>query len=205
MNIFNIPIEKIKPYGRNPRKNDDAVDAVAASIKEFGFRVPLLVDKNNVIVAGHTRYKAAKKLGMTELPCIIADDLTPTQVKAYRLMDNKATELAKWDETLLNQEFESLIAGGFDLSKTGFEPFEIECITGILDDSYDFESDEIKNKDAKQTAETKIEPINDDEQFLVVISCKGEDEKNAIMDILGLHDETKSRYTMEEIKKRDIA
>lgn len=120
MKIINVPIGDIKPYKNNPRKNDDAVPAVAESIKEFGFRVPLLIDKNDVIIAGHTRLKAATKLGMTVIPCIVADDLTPAQVKAYRLMDNKAQEKSRWDEALLQQEFEDLMLLGFDVAKTGF-------------------------------------------------------------------------------------
>lgn len=202
MNIHNIQIERIKPYGRNPRKNDQAVDAVAASIQEFGFRVPLLIDKNNVIVAGHTRYKAAKKLGMNELPCIIADDLTPTQVKAYRIMDNKATEMAKWDEALLNQEFESLIASGFDLNKTGFATYEIEFITGdMLDDGFDTPfGKETHQEQSDNNGYHDHDKHEFNNQFAVVISCKNEEEKQAMASILGLTGELKEKYTMEEIE-----
>ena len=89
------PIDELKPYNRNPRRNDQAVDAVAASIKEFGFKVPIVIDKDSEIVAGHTRLKAAYKLGIKDIPCIIADDLTPDQIKAFRLADNKTSELAE--------------------------------------------------------------------------------------------------------------
>ena len=92
MNVQEIKLKDIKPYGKNPRKNDDAVPYVAESIKQFGFKVPIVIDKNNVIVAGHTRYKAAKKLGFLRVPCIIADDLTDEQIKAFRLADNKVSE-----------------------------------------------------------------------------------------------------------------
>ena len=88
MEIINKKISEIKPYDRNPRKNDDAVKYVANSIKEFGFKVPIVIDKNGIIVAGHTRFKAAKELKMSEVPCIIADDLTDEQVKAFSLADN---------------------------------------------------------------------------------------------------------------------
>lgn len=108
MNIINLPIDAIIPYERNPRRNDGAVDAVAASIREFGFKVPIVVDADNVIVTGHTRHKAAKRLGLTECPCIRADDLTPEQVRAYRLADNKVAELAEWDFDLLAGELEGL-------------------------------------------------------------------------------------------------
>ena len=101
MQVINYKIEDLKPYKRNPRKNDGAVDAVAASIKEFGFKVPIVIDADGEIIAGHTRFKAAKKLGLKEVPCIIADDLTPDQIKAFRLADNKTAELADWDFELL--------------------------------------------------------------------------------------------------------
>ena len=91
MQIVEKKIEEIKPYEKNPRKNDGAVDAVANSIEQFGFRVPVVIDKDNVIVCGHTRYKAAKKLGLDTVPCVIADDLTEEQIKAYRLADNKVS------------------------------------------------------------------------------------------------------------------
>ena len=88
MEIKNLKIQDLKPYEKNPRKNDEAVNFVAESIKQFGFKVPIIIDKNNVIVAGHTRFKAAKKLGISEVPCIVADDLTEEQIKAFRLADN---------------------------------------------------------------------------------------------------------------------
>lgn len=94
MNVQMKRLDEIRPYKNNPRKNDQAVDAVAESIREFGFRQPIVIDKNGVIIAGHTRYKAAKSLGLTEVPCEIASDLTDEQAKAYRLADNKSGELA---------------------------------------------------------------------------------------------------------------
>ena len=108
MDILNLGLEEIKPYEKNPRNNDNAVDAVAASISEFGFKVPIIIDKDNIIVAGHTRYKAAKKLGLKTVPCIKADDLTDEQVKAFRLADNKVAEQAEWDFDLLNEELETI-------------------------------------------------------------------------------------------------
>ena len=123
MNIKLFNLDDIKPYEKNPRRNDEAVQYVAASIKEFGFKVPIVIDKNNVIVAGHTRYKAAKKLGLEEVPCIVADDLTDEQVKAYRLADNKVAEKAEWDFDLLSMELEDIF--NLDMGDFGFE-FEIE-------------------------------------------------------------------------------
>ena len=108
MKIVNLKTEQLIPYINNPRNNDDAVDKVASSIKEFGFKVPIVINKDNVVVTGHTRLKAAKKLGIEEVPCIIADDLTDAQIKAFRIADNKVSEYAKWDEDMLKVELEEL-------------------------------------------------------------------------------------------------
>ena len=99
-----MDINALKPYPNNPRKNEYAIEPVANSIREFGFKQPIIVDKNNVIIAGHTRLLAAKELGMTKVPVIVADDLDPEQVKAYRLADNKTGELAGWDFEQLDIE-----------------------------------------------------------------------------------------------------
>lgn len=104
MNIIEKDILDIKPYEKNPRKNEAAVSAVANSIREFGFKVPVVIDKNNVIIAGHTRYKAAMQLGLMQIPCVIAEDLTPEKVKAFRLADNRVGEIAEWDYNLLEAE-----------------------------------------------------------------------------------------------------
>ena len=116
MKITNKKITELKPYENNPRINDHAVEAVANSIKEFGFKVPCVIDKNGVIVAGHTRVKAAKKLGIKTVPCVIADDLTEEQVKAFRLADNKTAEIAEWDFERLDDE----LAGLADFDMTDF-------------------------------------------------------------------------------------
>ena len=108
MNIKNIKVEQLIPYINNPRRNDEAVDKVKASIQEFGFKVPLVIDKNNVVVTGHTRLKAAKLLGMEEVPCVVADDLTEAQIKAFRIADNRVAEYAEWDEELLKIELDEL-------------------------------------------------------------------------------------------------
>lgn len=122
MNVVNVKLEDLKPYENNPRKNKDAVDYVANSIKQFGFKVPIVIDKDNVIVCGHTRYLACKKLKINEAPCVIADDLTEEQIKAYRLADNKVSEVATWDYELLNEELDSLL--DFDMSMYGFNDSE---------------------------------------------------------------------------------
>ena len=112
-------LSEIIPYDKNPRKNDEAVKYVAESIKQFGFKVPIVIDKNNVIVTGHTRLKAAKQLKLKTVPCVIADDLTDEEVKAFRLADNKVSEAAEWDFDLLFDELDDLI--DFDMEAFGFE------------------------------------------------------------------------------------
>lgn len=116
MKIEELTLDAIKPYEKNPRRNDTAVDSVAESIKQFGFQQPIVVDKNNVIVVGHTRYKAAQKLGLQTAPCVRADQLTNEQVKAYRILDNKLNELATWNLDALAEELNS-----FDFDFSGFD------------------------------------------------------------------------------------
>ena len=118
MNIINMMIDDLIPYEKNPRVNDEAVKYVANSIKEFGFKVPIIVDKNNVIVAGHTRYKACKELGIKNVPVIVADDLNEEQIKAFRLADNKVSEKAEWNFELLQEELADL---DIDMSDFGFD------------------------------------------------------------------------------------
>ena len=108
MNIVELKVSELIEYENNPRHNDEAVDYVANSIKEFGFKVPIVIDKNNTIIAGHTRVKASKKLGLETVPCIVADDLTEEQVKAFRLADNKVGELTEWDFAKLEAELEEI-------------------------------------------------------------------------------------------------
>ncbi len=108
MNIVELSIHDLVPYENNPRNNIEAVEYVANSIEKFGFKVPIVVDTNNVIVAGHTRYMASKKLGLETVPCIVADDLTEEQIKAFRLADNKVSEIATWDLNKLQLELDFL-------------------------------------------------------------------------------------------------
>ena len=119
MTIIDVKLTDLKPYEKNPRHNEEAVKYVAKSIKQFGFKVPIIIDKNNVIVAGHTRYKAGLELGLETVPCIIADDLTPKQIKAFRLADNKVAEKSYWDFDLLNEELADLKID-FNMSDFGF-------------------------------------------------------------------------------------
>ena len=132
--IVQKKISDLKAYENNPRNNDAAVDAVANSIKSFGFKVPVIIDKDNVIVCGHTRVKACEKLGIDEVPCVIADDLTEDQIKAFRLADNKTAELAEWDFSKLEEEMKFI---DMDLSQFGFEDLEKELERDVLEDEFD--------------------------------------------------------------------
>lgn len=119
MKVENKSIDSIKPYENNPRDNDDAINAVANSIHEFGWQQPIVVDKDNVIIAGHTRYKAAQSLGLKEVPVVVASNLSDQQVKAYRLADNKTAELADWDTKKLDEELQDIL--DIDMTDFGFD------------------------------------------------------------------------------------
>ena len=136
MQIIEKNIKELIPYEKNQRKNDQSVDKVANSIKEFGFKVPIVVDKNNIIVCGHTRYKAAKKLKLAVVPCVVADDLTDEQIKAYRLADNKVGEDSLWDMDLLTEELGDIL--DLDMSDFGFDLMEEEP-EEVIEDEFDVE------------------------------------------------------------------
>ena len=142
MQIEQWDIDRIKPYTSNPRRNDKAVDAVAKSIREFGFRQPIVVDAGGVIVVGHTRYKAALKLGLATVPVHVAADLTPQQARAYRIADNRTNETAEWDVDLLPIKLGELRDDGADLKLLGFTDKELaeylkEFDTDLEDDAAD--------------------------------------------------------------------
>ena len=145
MDVINKRIDDIKPYENNPRKNDSAVQYVANSIREFGFKQPIVIDRNGVIVAGHTRYKAAIELGLEEVPCIMADDLTDEQVKAYRLADNKVAEASEWDFDLLNGELENILE--IDMEDFGFLTQDIDLDVKDEDFLQDTEITKSKEKE----------------------------------------------------------
>jgi len=147
--VVSVNIGAIKPYDKNPRKNETAVQAVANSIKQFGFRQPIVVDKGGVIIVGHTRYKAAKLLGMTEVPVVYAD-MKPSDAKAYRLADNKTGELATWDYDELDKQLSELSkledlnmsAFGFDESDADSEPREVDFGEAIISYEIIFDTQE---------------------------------------------------------------
>jgi DNA modification methylase len=125
MSVELRPLDAVRPYANNPRQNDDAVDAVAESIRRFGFRQPIVIDADGVIVAGHTRFRAAQRLGLATVPVHVATDLTPDEVRAYRLADNKTAELASWDDAMLSIELDALRGAGIDWTLLGFNEEEL--------------------------------------------------------------------------------
>lgn len=137
LKIEMLDIDSLKMYENNPRKNDEAVKYVENSIKEFGFKVPIIIDKNKTIVAGHTRYKASKNLRLKSVPCLIADDLDDEQIKAFRLADNKVSEFSDWDQDLLDSELDDLKDLDIDMSDFGFDLDDLD------DDEHEIIEDEV--------------------------------------------------------------
>lgn len=141
--IVMLPVSEVRPYEKNPRKNAEAVKYVRASIEKFGFKQPIIVDSNRVIIAGHTRLEAAKSLGMAEVPCIVADDLTDAQVKALRLADNKVAEFSEWEMNLLGEELGELAEiSDIDMGDFGFDLSEFDNI-GLNDEETEVVEDEV--------------------------------------------------------------
>lgn len=170
MQIVEKKITELKEYENNPRNNDDAVEAVAESIEQFGFKVPIVIDSNGVIIAGHTRRKAAVKLGLDTVPCIIADDLTPDQIQAFRLADNKTAELAEWDFEALEKELAELTAFDVDMSLFGFDE-------AIFDEAFSPPQEKERkdlSEDVKECFEVIVECIDETEQEHVYNKLTGE-------------------------------
>jgi DNA modification methylase len=156
MEIKSFKIEDLIEYARNPRKNDTVVDRMVSCIKEFGFRIPIVAKSDGSVVDGHLRLKAAKKLGVTEVPVVIADDLTDTQIKAFRLIANQSANWAEWDDELLKLELEDLKNMNFDLDLTGFDLNEVE----ILLRNDDVQEDDYNEMPSKEN-EKPISKIGD--------------------------------------------
>src|SRR5881394_3970788 len=133
MEIQIWPIDRFVHYARNPRKNDRAVDRMCSSIREFGFKIPVLARSDGEVVDGHLRLKAARKLGITEIPVILCDEWSPAQVKAFRLMVNRSVTWADWDEDLLALELQEIQESDLDLSLTGFEDEELARLLAAQD------------------------------------------------------------------------
>ena len=142
MDIVQKQVAELREYENNPRINDGAVAAVAESIERFGFKVPIVIDGGGVIIAGHTRKKAAERLGLASVPCVVADDLSPEQIKAFRLADNKTGELADWDFSALEKELAELY--DFDMSVFGFDEINVDFEMGDEADQGDLTEKEVK-------------------------------------------------------------
>lgn len=162
MNITQKPLGEIHPYKNNPRKNVKAVNAVAESIKRYGFLVPIVLSADGEIVAGDTRYKAAKRLKLKTVPCVVADELTPEQIKAFRLADNKVSEIAEWDMDLLSSELADIAV---DMSVFGFELPE---------------SDE----EEEPSSASKDSAFNYQEQYGVIVMCTDEEHQKEVYETL---------------------
>lgn len=145
MKIEYRKLEDLVPYARNPRDNRNAIDKVAASIQAFGFLVPIIIDKNNVIIAGHTRFLAARKIGMKEVPTIKAYDLSEDQVKAFRLADNRVAEISVWDIPLLGEMLDD-IGDEIDMSQFGFEPIPVPDIYDMKDTGKEFDANDFEDE-----------------------------------------------------------
>ena len=161
-------VKDIRPYDRNPRRNDQAVDAVMRSIQQFGFKQPIVVDADGVIVVGHTRYKAALKLGYTTVPVAVADDLTPEQCKAYRIADNKTAELAEWDIDALSAELAEL----GNMEDFGFTAEELAKLSGETEEPVGADIDTIVSR------------------FVVIVECRDEAHQEQLYDQLTEQGET---------------
>jgi len=158
------PTDSLIEYARNPRKNDHAVDRVAAAIREFGFRVPILAKSDKTIVDGHLRLKAAKKLGLEEVPVLLCDDMTDIQVRAFRLSVNKVSEFADWDDEMLRVELDALGEDGFDLELTGFSLDEVQALS--FDDEAETEMPELADGD-KEPYQQKTFTLHDEQAAIV--------------------------------------
>jgi len=159
MKIKNTDINDIKAYDKNPRNNANSIDKVADSIAEFGFRQPIVVDEDMVVLAGHTRLLASKQLGLKKVPVHIAEGLTNAQKKAYRIMDNKSSEDSEWDKDLLNLEIKDLIEDNYDLNMTGFTPEQIDALSVLTESILEGETDEDSIPEPPKEPKSKLGDI----------------------------------------------
>ena len=150
------PIDRLIEYARNPRKNDHAVDQMAAAIQEFGFRIPCVAQSDGRLVDGHLRLKAARKLGLESVPVILADDLTPTQIKAFRLLANRSATWAEWDDDLLRLELDELKLDDFDLALTGFDADQLLQIMAGEETSTEGQTDDDAVPDVPETPVSQL-------------------------------------------------
>lgn len=188
MNVIEMKVNDIIPYENNPRRNDEAVEYVVNSIKQFGFKNPIIVDTENVIIAGHTRYLAAIELGLETVPVIVAEDLNEDQVKAFRLADNKVAEIAYWNMDSLRMELED-IKNDFDMTDFGFGEFELSIIRES------FEPDPFDEGMIAEYAQNEDDYLN---RKSVAIRYTDEQEQ-MVAELLGLPEIEKVVYGIEEL------
>lgn len=209
LQIIYKKVDELIPYENNPRKNDKAVDYVAKSIEQFGFKNPIIIDKNNVIVCGHTRLLACKKLNISEVPCILADDLTDEQIKAFRLADNKVSEFAEWDTELLDSEIADIV--NVDMSDFGFD-MDFSDIDNIIDDDtknddfFYFDKKEIQEKISEnwkkyESLDEFVDNIIDEPTAMYQFNrlCQGYRDGYNISLLFNKH-----RLTTEMVKSKDL-
>lgn len=164
--IVMLPVSEVRPYEKNPRKNAEAVKYVRASIEKFGFKQPIVIDSNRVIISGHTRLEAAKSLGMDEVPCIVADDLTEAQAKALRLADNKVAEFSEWEMNLLGGELGELAEiSDIDMGDFGFDLSDLDNI----------------GMDDEENAE---KGVNLSDTYQIIVECESETEQQEFFEKL---------------------
>lgn len=202
MDIIYKRVDELIPYVNNPRDNKNAIDKVASSIKNFGFKVPIVVDKNNEIITGHTRLLASKKLGIEEVPVIVASDLSEAQVKAFRIADNKVSEYAEWDEDLLKIEMEALNDLNFNLEDTGFELNDLKD----LDLFNTNEEAEVEEKDDKYTHEINIPQYEIRGEKPELDDLINTEKTNALIDEIkasGLEEDEKN-FLIESAKRHTV-
>ena len=193
MKVVNFKLTEIKPYENNPRDNARAISKVAESIRQFGFKVPIVVDKDNVIITGHTRYLASQELGLEEVPVIVAEDLTEEKVKAFRLADNKVSEYSTWNDDLLKVELEDLIDLDFDINSIGFSEIELMELTEDIE-AEEYDNEEIE--DYVEQAEEKLKAVN------IVVSCFDEEEQEWIRTLFRESSEIRRLYKARDIMER---
>ena len=174
MKIEQINLSEIKPYEFNPRKNEKAIEKVAASLSEFGWKQPIVVDEQNVVLAGHTRLAAAISLNYEVAPVVVADGLTDAQKAAYRIADNKTAEYSEWDKDLLQKEFARLMELDADLTSTSFS---LEDIAGFSEDFLEWDDDdEFENEESEASEENLLGELNSAHVKMVLIYLNTETE-----------------------------
>ena len=187
--ITNLKINEIKPYESNPRNSELSLPKVKDSIKNFGFNQPILVDKDNVIITGHTRYKAAKELELDNVPCIIVTDLSEQQIKAYRIADNKVGQDSSWDVALLKEELQKLRLENFPVTQTGYSDVELENL--------EVELEKIKATTTTEKLQT-IEPPNFSDAMVNLNFTMKPQERVVVMNWLDYHKQTNKLNTTAE-------